>query len=400
MLKRILKIGMLASIMMCSFGAFAQEEQPAQKEYQYPNYGFWSNWSIGANGGVTLPLKGSDPNPNYTYNPSWGATLYFSKELNHVWDLRLIGTGHQINNGIGKALSMSVGTTFSIFDAIKGYNPERAWRLYLLASAGMGMDISGFAVDHFGNFYYIATGGIGVSYRFAEDWTVALEGTACAPGDLGDPFGRKGYYIYTSLGLAYNLGVTATDKARIAQEAMLTQENFDALTQERDQVKGELEVAKKSERALQEKVAALEKNQVNAEKLAKSEEELKKLRAQIDQIKKEQLNFYALPLSILYAVDQYNVPAGEMGKMKAIARVMKDNPDYKFTIVGFADYTGSPEYNQKLSVKRAEEAKKVLVKKYGIAEDRLIVDGKGQGSSFGDVKLSINRRVSFYRVIE
>ena len=54
--------------MMCSFGAFAQEEQPAQKEYQYPNYGFWSNWSIGANGGVTLPLKGSDPNPNYTYN--------------------------------------------------------------------------------------------------------------------------------------------------------------------------------------------------------------------------------------------------------------------------------------------------------------------------------------------
>ena len=39
MLKRILKIGMLASIMMCSFGAFAQEEQPAQKEYQYPNYG-------------------------------------------------------------------------------------------------------------------------------------------------------------------------------------------------------------------------------------------------------------------------------------------------------------------------------------------------------------------------
>ena len=268
--------------MMCSFGAFAQEEQPAQKEYQYPNYSFWSNWSIGANGGVTLPLKGSDPNPNYTYNPSWGATLYFSKELNHVWDLRLIGTGHQINNGIGKALSMSVGTTFSIFDAIKGYNPERAWRLYLLASAGMGMDISGFAVDHFGNFYYIATGGIGVSYRFAEDWTVALEGTACAPGDLGDPFGRKGYYIYTSLGLAYNLGVTATDKARIAQEAMLTQENFDALTQERDQVKGELEVAKKSERALQEKVAALEKNQVNAEKLAKSEEELKKFHPSLE----------------------------------------------------------------------------------------------------------------------
>ena len=124
------------------------------------------------------------------------------------------------------------------------------------------------------------------------------------------------------------------------------------------------------------------------------------MRAQIDQIKKEQLTFYALPLSILYSVDEYRVPATEMKKMKAIARVMNDNPDYKFTIVGFADYTGSADYNQKLSEKRAEEAKKVLVKKYGIAEDRLIIAGKGQGDSFGDVKLPINRRVSFYRVIE
>ena len=117
-------------------------------------------------------------------------------------------------------------------------------------------------------------------------------------------------------------------------------------------------------------------------------------------MKKEQLTFYALPLSILYGVDQSTVPAGEMKKMKAIAKVMKDNPDYKFTIVGFADYTGSADYNQKLSVKRAEEAKKVLVNKYGIDPDRLVVEGKGQTESFGDVKMSINRRVSFYRVIE
>ena len=117
-------------------------------------------------------------------------------------------------------------------------------------------------------------------------------------------------------------------------------------------------------------------------------------------MKEEQLTFYALPLSILYSIDQYKIPSGEMRKMKAIAKVMKDNPDYKFAIVGFADYSGSPEYNQKLSLKRAEEAKKVLVNKYGIDPDRLVVEGKGQTESFGDVKMSINRRVSFYRVIE
>ena len=397
MLKRILKIGMVASVMMCSFSAFAQEEQ-TQKEYQYPNYSFWSNWSLGANGGMTLNL---DRAGGEEIQPSWGFGLFVSKELNHVWDLRLQGNLHNVKNGMGKSASMTVGFTFSIIDAIKGYNPERAWKFYLLGSAGMGIDKSGVIVEDYGRVYYLAGAGLGLSYRFAERWTAALEANAYFPGDLGSPFdGFKGYYAYTSLGLAYNFGVTATDKARIAQEAMLTQENFDALTQERDQAKNELEVSKKSERALQEKVAALEKAQVNNEKLAKSEEELAKLRAQIDQIKKEQLTFYALPLSILYSVDEYRVPATEMKKMKAIARVMNDNPDYKFTIVGFADYTGSADYNQKLSEKRAEEAKKVLVKKYGIAEDRLIIAGKGQGDSFGDVKLPINRRVSFYRVIE
>ena len=397
MLKRILKIGMVASVMMCSFSAFAQEEQ-TQKEYQYPNYSFWSNWSLGANGGMTLNL---DRAGSEEIQPSWGFGLFVSKELNHVWDLRLQGNLHNVKNGMGKSASMTVGFTFSIIDAIKGYNPERAWKFYLLGSAGMGIDKSGVIVEDYGQVYYLAGAGLGLSYRFAERWTAALEANAYFPGDLGSPFDDfKGYYAYTSLGLAYNFGVTATDKARIAQEAMLTQENFDALTQERDQAKNELEVSKKSERALQEKVAALEKAQVNNERLAKSEEELAKLRAQIDQIKKEQLTFYALPLSILYSVDEYRVPATEMKKMKAIARVMNDNPDYKFTIVGFADYTGSADYNQKLSEKRAEEAKKVLVKKYGIAEDRLIIAGKGQGDSFGDVKLPINRRVSFYRVIE
>ena len=41
-----------------------------------------------------------------------------------------------------------------------------------------------------------------------------------------------------------------------------------------------------------------------------------------------------------------------------------------------------------------------IVNKYGIDADRLEVIGKGQTESFGDVKMSINRRVSFYRVIE
>ena len=89
-----------------------------------------------------------------------------------------------------------------------------------------------------------------------------------------------------------------------------------------------------------------------------------------------------------------------MAKVKAVARVMKDNSDVKVMVVGFADYTGSDQYNMKLSEKRANEVKRLLVKKYGIDEDRIQTDYKGKSVAFGDIKYALNRRVSFYRVIE
>ena len=53
----------------------------------------------------------------------------------------------------------------------------------------------------------------------------------------------------------------------------------------------------------------------------------------------------------------------------------------------------------KLSERRANEVKRLLKQK-GIAEDRIEVKYYGEGKPFGDSKYEINRRVSFYRVIE
>ena len=107
-----------------------------------------------------------------------------------------------------------------------------------------------------------------------------------------------------------------------------------------------------------------------------------------------------MPFSVLYGVDEWQVTDEEMDKVKAVARVMKDNSNVKIKVVGFADYTGSDAYNMKLSERRANEVKRLLTKKYGIAEDRITVDFKGKSAPFGDVQYPINRRVSFYRVIE
>ena len=120
----------------------------------------------------------------------------------------------------------------------------------------------------------------------------------------------------------------------------------------------------------------------------------------IDQIKADQMTYYALPFSILFDVDKYTVNDSEMKKLEAVARVMKDNTNTKFNLYGFCDKSGSDKYNQALSEKRVNEVKRLLVNKYGIAADRLSTEGKGKTVSFGDASFSVNRRVSFYRVIE
>ena len=119
----------------------------------------------------------------------------------------------------------------------------------------------------------------------------------------------------------------------------------------------------------------------------------------INQIKADQLNYYAMPFSVQYDVNEWQVTDEEMDKVNAVARVMKDNSNIKIKVVGFADYTGSDAYNMKLSERRANEVKRLLKSK-GVAEDRIEVDFKGKNAPFGDAQYALNRRVSFYRVIE
>ena len=188
----------------------------------------------------------------------------------------------------------------------------------------------------------------------------------------------------------------------IAQRALLTKEKLDALEDENEALKKDVAVAKDNEKKLRAQVDDLnaENERIRREALARAQQVTDNLNGVLDQLKADQLTYYAIPFSVLYPNDSWHVTDAEMIKVKAVSRVMKDNPDLKLTVVGFCDYTASDEYNMKLSQKRAEEVKRIMVKKYGIDPDRLTVDWKGKTVAFGDIHYELNRRVSFYRVIE
>lgn len=81
--------------------------------------------------------------------------------------------------------------------------------------------------------------------------------------------------------------------------------------------------------------------------------------------------------TVLFQQGKSNVEKSQMPNIELIAQYMKNHPEAKIEIKGYASPEGPKELNQKLSEKRAEAVKKVLVKKYKIAAGRLTTKGMG-----------------------
>ncbi len=60
------------------------------------------------------------------------------------------------------------------------------------------------------------------------------------------------------------------------------------------------------------------------------------------------------------------------------AKILKENPNMEIRIAGYTSASGTKEYNQKLSERRAASVKNYLVKEGGIAENRLTTIGYGE----------------------
>ena len=426
MLKKLIKMGVVMSFLMASIGAFAQNTGKAE----YPRYGFWSNWSVGGSVDYVHELAQKE-GLHWRRSTNAGMDIFVQHKLNHAFDtrFRLSMPTFWKNSVNGNAMmdeegykmtryfTLSFNILGSINDMLLGYDPDRRFSIYFIAGAGVSINSLMNHDEQTGTRYDATAGGLGfwrpylnaglgMSYRFTDASTLFVE-YALDADDIPDIFTADFYqwsYVHAvaRLGYSYCFGVTAADQAVAAQKAMLTQENFGALNTQVTALEQQVASNNVDTKKLENRIAELEDqlaealaNQKNVNSAAADS-----LQEVINKIKADQLNYYGMPFSVQYGVDEWKVSDDEMEKVKAVARVMKDNSDVKIMVVGFADYTGSDAYNMKLSERRANEVKRLLVKKYGIAEDRITVDFKGKNAPFGDVQYALNRRVSFYRVIE
>ena len=87
---------------------------------------------------------------------------------------------------------------------------------------------------------------------------------------------------------------------------------------------------------------------------------------------------------VIFRQSSSKVDALQMPNIDRLASYLKKNSNAKVSISGYASPEGNAEFNQKLSEKRAEAVKKILVDKYGISADRIETAGKGVGSVFAE----------------
>lgn len=82
--------------------------------------------------------------------------------------------------------------------------------------------------------------------------------------------------------------------------------------------------------------------------------------------------------NVYFAFDKSNVIDFYKSEIDSVVKLLTDHPAYSVEVQGHTDSKGTDEYNEKLSIKRANEVKTFLVKKKEIAENRIVVKTFGE----------------------
>lgn len=103
-------------------------------------------------------------------------------------------------------------------------------------------------------------------------------------------------------------------------------------------------------------------------------------------------------LSVKFASDSAKINSDYNGDIEKVADFMKKSEGSTVFIEGHTDSTGSDDYNQELSQRRAEAVAGTLIYQYGIEESRVNAIGYGESRPVADNKTADgraeNRRVA------
>jgi outer membrane protein OmpA-like peptidoglycan-associated protein len=102
--------------------------------------------------------------------------------------------------------------------------------------------------------------------------------------------------------------------------------------------------------------------------------------------------------NVYFDLDKYDVKPMYNQIIANVAAIMKKEPAMKIRVVGNADQQGNSVHNEWLSKNRSQQVIDVLVNKFGIDRNRLILEYHGDKQPISKIHFEVNRRVDFIKV--
>lgn len=258
---------------------------------------------------------------------------------------------------------------FNMSNLLLGYNPERVWNVIPFAGAGVSRSMSA------NRYAFGGSVGLQSAWKLSDKFGVYAEaGWNCFSGDFdgvgGTMSNNRGWdkrdnNLYVELGLNFNLGKSTWD--RVPDVDAINAQHQAAL----DALNARLRDSEAENARLRDALA----NQKPVETVSQSVKEL-----------------VTTPISVFFNLNRTDIASQkDLVNVQALAKYAQDNNN-SLVVTGYADSaTGSAEYNQKLSEKRAETVANELVK-MGVASSKITTVGKGGVETLSPI--SFNRRAT------
>ena len=328
------------------------------------NNGFWSNWEISVAGGVNATAWDGVATNQATGDLGWQVEGGLTKWFNPILGARVQVIGGELNksNKVNSNWIMPhADAVINLSNWIGGYREDRIYYAKLFAGAGVSFVNVG---DNNAATGLAAVGGLINTFRVSKalDINIELKGVLTAGRDMtycvAELSGKKGQVYSATLGVAYRFNKRDWEKAYSQSE-----------------VDGYLAAIA----ALEAGLADAHRNEGKlAERLAAQKAALDKALKDLEDCKNKKPAAVNSATALFFNFDSYRLLDRAKASMQLLAETIAASPEGQvFTIVGHADVkTGTAEYNQKLSEKRAKAVYDYLVEQ-GVNKDKLTWKGVG-----------------------
>ena len=348
------------------------------------NNGFWSNWEISVAGGINATawneLGGVD-NQASIGDLGWQIEGGLTKWFNPILGARVQLIGGKLNASDDKVTSNWImphaDAVINLSNWIGGYREDRVYYAKLFAGAGVNF----VNVNDEAGSGFAGVAGLINTFRVCKqlDINLELKGILSAGHDMPRAIAavaaKYGQIYSATLGVAYRFNKRNWDKA-------YNQEEIDGYLASIAALEAGLAEAHRNEGKLAERLAAQK---------AATDQALKDNEALRAELAKRKTSVVA-STALFFNLNSARLLDRAKSSMQILAETIAAAPkDQVFTLVGHADdETGSPEYNQKLSEKRAKAVYDYLVEN-GVNKDQLT--WKGVGSSQNIFPINSTNRV-------